>query len=341
MSVTNYFWDMESDNVLMEKDETGVTTAVYTNEPSEYGKVISQHRDGETYFHHYDGSGDTRVVTDETENVVETATYSAFGEEVEKTSSIINPFGYKGALGYYASERHLSNLYVRRRYYSTLSARWLSVDPLGFVDGSNAYVYSHNNAVSYRDPSGLLCQCVPEIIPGVWKYNAIGLVLKAWEANPSLNPSPISAQVMKTIICRARRQTDIVFHCCESGARDKPLVRTTVTKTVSETAYGTAEFAKGALSLDASISIPAFKIGGLPTAVANALAKFVNFNVMSMFDLTTETGKNDKVSADNVCLQHKNYSTSFMVKDGEYISKSQLPKVPSVFTCDEADAWAD
>ena len=79
MSVTNYFWDMESDNVLMEKDETGVTTAVYTNEPSEYGKVISQHRDGETYFHHYDGSGDTRVVTDETENVVETATYSAGG----------------------------------------------------------------------------------------------------------------------------------------------------------------------------------------------------------------------------------------------------------------------
>ncbi len=32
MPITNYIWDTESDNILMETDGTDTTTAVYTNE---------------------------------------------------------------------------------------------------------------------------------------------------------------------------------------------------------------------------------------------------------------------------------------------------------------------
>jgi len=101
MPVTEYIWDEDNDSLLMETDGDGNPTAVYTNTPDPYGELISQHRDGQTYFHHYDGEANTRQVTDNNQNIVEQATYTAFGEIVEKTSSIINPFGYKGALGYY------------------------------------------------------------------------------------------------------------------------------------------------------------------------------------------------------------------------------------------------
>lgn len=42
MPVTNYIWDVVSDNVLMEKDDDDETIARYVQEPSLYGEAISQ-----------------------------------------------------------------------------------------------------------------------------------------------------------------------------------------------------------------------------------------------------------------------------------------------------------
>jgi hypothetical protein len=63
MPVTNYIWDVATDSYLMETDENGDTTAVYTNEPDLYGKLISQRRDGTTSYHHFDGQQSTRELT--------------------------------------------------------------------------------------------------------------------------------------------------------------------------------------------------------------------------------------------------------------------------------------
>jgi len=175
--VTNYFWDMESDNVLLEKDETGTTTTVYTNEPELYGKLISQHRDGETYFQHYDGSGDSRVVTDEGENVVETAAYSAFGEVVAKTSSVVNPFGYRGALGYYANSE-TSDFYIRARTYQPKIGRWLSVDPLVLMVDWNLYVYAANQPTGFGDASGQLHETLTNDPPSLEPCGAFRLVFQ-------------------------------------------------------------------------------------------------------------------------------------------------------------------
>jgi len=153
--MTRYIWDVVSDNVLMETDDAGETTAVYTQEPDLYGELISQHRDGQTTYYHYDGEGNTRAVTDENQNVVETATYSAFGEVVEKTSSVVNPFGYKGALGYYTNGG-TNDIYVRARTYEPTIGRWLSLDPLWFLDVANRYAFVQNSPITLRDPSGLM-----------------------------------------------------------------------------------------------------------------------------------------------------------------------------------------
>jgi len=154
MPTTEYIWDVDNDSLLMETDGDGNATAVYTNTPDPYGELISQHRDGQTYYHHYDGEQNTRQVTDENQNLVEQATFTAFGEIVEKTSSIANPFGYKGALGYYTNDE-TDTLYVRRRVYTPRAGRWLLRDVLGFEAGdTNLYRYAANSPLTAMDPTG-------------------------------------------------------------------------------------------------------------------------------------------------------------------------------------------
>jgi RHS repeat-associated protein len=150
MAVTNYIWDEVNDTLLMEKDEAGNTTAAYTYEPGQFGPLISQRRDGQTRYHHYDGQGSTRALTDESGTVTDTYTYTAFGETVASTGTATNPFGYKGALGYYVNPE-TSDLYVRARTYEPRVARWASRDPVLRSDRLNAYVCL---AINFHDASG-------------------------------------------------------------------------------------------------------------------------------------------------------------------------------------------
>ena len=57
MAVTQYLWDVVDHNLLAELDENGDVVVSYTNEPGLYGQPISMHRDGQSYFFQYDGSG--------------------------------------------------------------------------------------------------------------------------------------------------------------------------------------------------------------------------------------------------------------------------------------------
>ena len=75
MPTSHYLWDFENDSYLMEKDESGATTAVYTNEPVPYGKLISQRRGAETRYYHFDAQGSTRQLTDHTQNLTDEYTY--------------------------------------------------------------------------------------------------------------------------------------------------------------------------------------------------------------------------------------------------------------------------
>jgi len=103
MAVTNYVWDDVSDSVLMETDESDVTSVVYTIRPARVGRMRSQRRGGLTSFYHFDGQGSTRALSGSSQNVTDTAVYTAFGEEVASSGSTTNPFGYRGALGYCAN----------------------------------------------------------------------------------------------------------------------------------------------------------------------------------------------------------------------------------------------
>lgn len=164
MPVVNYIWDVVTDNVIMEVDDEGNTLARYVQQPSLYGEVTSQDRDGQTRYFNFDGLGNTAELTDENENITDTYEYSAFGEEIAHTGSTVNPFRYKGALGYYTNSE-TNDIYVRERIYESSIGRWLSVDPLGVGDSINQYIYVLNGPVLLIDPSGLFgceCCCCPE-----------------------------------------------------------------------------------------------------------------------------------------------------------------------------------
>ena len=157
MAVTNFIWNELTDNVMFETDENDVVTVSYTNLPERYGELLSQKRSGVTSYFHYDGDHSTRQLTDENQNVTDTFIYSAFGEEVARTGVTTNPFGYKGEVGYYTNPE-TNDIYVRARTYQPATGRWLSMDPLGFVDGPN--LYRAYFAPMRTDPAGLTLKMI-------------------------------------------------------------------------------------------------------------------------------------------------------------------------------------
>lgn len=152
MGVKRFVWDEVSDNVLLETDETDTVTARYAHRPEQFGELLIQERSSKKSFYHYDGNSSTCNLTDSSESVTDTTLYTAYGEEVSSSGSTTNPFGYKGSVGYYTNES-TGDIYVRNRSYEPAAGRWMSMDPLGFVDGTSLYrAYFVPNIV---DPRGL------------------------------------------------------------------------------------------------------------------------------------------------------------------------------------------
>jgi RHS repeat-associated protein len=77
--------------------------------------------------------------------------YDPYGRETFRSGPSIPVVGFTGIARNDAS----GLLLAHRRAYDTGLGRWLSEDPLGFVDGPNVYVYVFDNPVQWVDPMGL------------------------------------------------------------------------------------------------------------------------------------------------------------------------------------------
>ena len=138
---TNYYWDRG----YISAETAGSSTV--TNYVG-VGGVFARKSGTQTDYLFKNGHGD---VTAKVSGGVVTKTYNydAYGVEKNPDANDTNPFRYCGE--YFDSESE--SIYLRNRYYSPLSSRFITEDPI--CSGSNWYAYCSNNPIMFVDPMGL------------------------------------------------------------------------------------------------------------------------------------------------------------------------------------------
>src|SRR5690606_35094072 len=120
-----------------------------------YGRLISQRRFSESRWNLFNILGTTVQILDNVQNATDTYVHDAWGVSILSSGMTVNPYRYIGEYGYY-SDFDTALCYVRVRIYRPSIARWLSEDPIMFIEGSNLYKYCANRVSVSNDPSGKL-----------------------------------------------------------------------------------------------------------------------------------------------------------------------------------------
>jgi RHS repeat-associated protein len=152
-----YVYDGE--DILLEYNETNTLLARYTHGPG-FDEPFAMTRGGSTYFYHQDGLASVTEITDSAGITARSYGYDVWGNLLEQTGTVENPYTYTGRE--LDAESGLS--YYRARSYNPTIGRFLSKDPAGLGKGTSPYLYVDGNPATLIDPDGL--QAVPYPIPG-------------------------------------------------------------------------------------------------------------------------------------------------------------------------------
>jgi len=108
---------------------------------------------GNTRFYHFDKTGNTLALTEETGNTVAEYSYDVFGAVTGREGdSGKNPFTYAGEFGVMDMGDDL--FFMRHRLYDATTGTFLQKDPIGYLGGTNLYSYVGGNPVTRVDPEG-------------------------------------------------------------------------------------------------------------------------------------------------------------------------------------------
>ncbi len=138
--------------VLEEYVPSGEIEAVFTIAPDASGP-LSQVRNGQAYYYHYDGVGSVLAISDATGAVVNSYSYSAYGEVLTAVENVPNRHQFGGGRTDVGGLLHL-----RARVYDSATGRFASHDPLSGRLGEplklHRYIYAGNAPANKVDPSG-------------------------------------------------------------------------------------------------------------------------------------------------------------------------------------------
>jgi RHS repeat-associated protein len=143
---------LDGDHVLADLNGSGTTIARYTNGPR-VDEIISVRTGGQTYYYTQDALGSVVRILDQNRATKNTYEYLPWGEIYAQTEVIANRYTFTGR------ERNADGrtMHYRARGYLPHTGRFGQEDPLGFIDGINAYRYVRNSPCTFVDPSGLSC----------------------------------------------------------------------------------------------------------------------------------------------------------------------------------------
>ena len=105
------------------------------------------------YYHFTDHLGSVRRTRAHDKTSVATYEYKPYGALHQETGSLDLNIGYTGHFW----DPDIQQYYAPFRYYSPTTARWLTRDPMGMIDGPNLYGYGKGNPTSKKDFYGLAC----------------------------------------------------------------------------------------------------------------------------------------------------------------------------------------
>ncbi len=144
---TRYVWD--GVDLIAEMNSAGQLTKRFV-----YGAAIDEialvSADSASYWCQQDGLGSVIGTTNGAGSVVATCSYDVYGN-VRSGDLAAVPQRFAGMRW----DANAGLYYVRSRWYSPGTGRFVSVDPLDGQNTSNCYAYSRNSPLSCTDPSGL------------------------------------------------------------------------------------------------------------------------------------------------------------------------------------------
>jgi RHS repeat-associated protein len=171
-TATNTIYLYDGARVIEEQTPAGVTLASYT-----YGncidEVLTMSRSSQIYHYHQNALSSVVAVTDSAGSAVERYAYDPYGSATVSDglgnpvapnawgtprSIIGNPYLFTGR----QLDEETGIYHYRARQYSPCIGRFLTRDPLGFIDGMNLYEYVRGNVVNALDMYGL----AKEVITG-------------------------------------------------------------------------------------------------------------------------------------------------------------------------------
>jgi len=146
---TIYTYD--GDNEVSQLTATGGPQVRFTQGLGIDEPLVEQ-RPARTVFTEADGVGTVTSHTDPNGNLVDTFTFDSFGRVDAGFDPATDWYLYTGR----EIDTETALYYYRARYYDPEAGRFLSEDPIEFVDsGTNFYAYVHNNPTDLIDPLGL------------------------------------------------------------------------------------------------------------------------------------------------------------------------------------------
>ena len=153
-SLTGFLYD--NGILISEYDNGGSVSAQYIHGLGlghDVGSLICKQTAEDTQYSFYNYRGD--VIDTLIGATITSYRYDAFGNLIDSSAP---EFGFSSKR--YDASTSLS--YFGARYYDASLGRFISRDPMGYIDGPNMYIYCSNNPIGHIDPFGTTARQVQE-----------------------------------------------------------------------------------------------------------------------------------------------------------------------------------